>query len=245
MNELEKPYTDAIMETLQAILSSDKTLIDKGQQQLIVLESRSGKFTISPTPNLIIIFQHLEYSYLLVKILLDQTLNFGVRQLSGVLFKQYVELHWSTNSEKFKEPEIQSQYKIKIKQILPLGLADSLSKIRVTVAYAIATIAHWDWPELWPELFPTLIQALSGNDLNAIHGSIKTLSEFIDEVTDIQMPHIAPALMPQIYNIFINPQHYHIRLRSRSIEIFNSLVNVVSEMSEYDTVESYLFYQML
>ena len=50
MNELEKPYTDAIMETLQAILSSDKTLIDKGQQQLIVLESRSGKFTNPPLP---------------------------------------------------------------------------------------------------------------------------------------------------------------------------------------------------
>ena len=50
------------------------------------------------------------------------------------------------------------------------------------------------------------------------------------------MPHVAPALMPQIYNIFVNPQHYDIRLRSRSIEIFNSLVNVVAEMSEYDGV---------
>ena len=190
--------------------------------------------------------------------MLDQKLNFGIRQLAGVLFKQYVELHWSTSSEKFKEPEIQTQFKLKIKQILPIGLADQLSKIRVTVAHAIATIAHWDWPELWPELFPTLIQALSGNDLNAIHGSIKTLSgklnqktfnrhlridclEFIDEVTDIQMPHVAPALMPQIYNIFVNPQSYQIRLRSRSIEIFNSLVNVIAEMSDYDTVEITLF----
>ena len=43
MNELEKHYTDAIMETLQAILSADKTLIDKGQQQLNVLESRYGE----------------------------------------------------------------------------------------------------------------------------------------------------------------------------------------------------------
>jgi importin-9 len=174
-----------------------------------------------------------------VKILLDQTINFGTRQLAGVLFKQYVEIHWSLSSEKYKEPEMEQQFKIKIKQILPLGLADQESKIRITVAHAIATIAHWDWPEQWPELFPTLIQGLSGNDLFAIHGSIKTLSEFIDEVTDIQMPHIAPTLMPQIYNIFINPQHYSIRLRSRSIEIFNSLINVIAEMSEYDTVSVY------
>ena len=42
MTELEKHYTDAIIETLQAILSAEKALIDKGQQQLNVLESRSG-----------------------------------------------------------------------------------------------------------------------------------------------------------------------------------------------------------
>lgn len=48
--------------------------------------------------------------------------------------------------------------------------------------------------------------------------------------------------MPHIYNIFINPQHYNIKLRSRSIEIFNSLVSVVAEMSEYDTsaIKKYL-----
>ena len=43
MNELEKHYTDAVIETLKAILSSEKALIDKGQHQLNLLESRSGK----------------------------------------------------------------------------------------------------------------------------------------------------------------------------------------------------------
>jgi uncharacterized coiled-coil protein SlyX len=43
MNELEKQYSDAIIETLQAVLSAEKVLIDKGQQQLTVLESRQGK----------------------------------------------------------------------------------------------------------------------------------------------------------------------------------------------------------
>jgi hypothetical protein len=46
MNELEKHYTDTIIETLQAILSSEKALIDKGQLQLNVLESRSGRLLI-------------------------------------------------------------------------------------------------------------------------------------------------------------------------------------------------------
>jgi hypothetical protein len=60
--------------------------------------------------------------------------------------------------------------------------------------------------------------------------------DFIGEVTDMQLPQVAPRVMPQIYNIFINPQHFHIRLRCRTIEIFNSLVNTIAEMSEYDTV---------
>ena len=50
------------------------------------------------------------------------------------------------------------------------------------------------------------------------------------------MPQVAPAIMPQIYNIFINPQHFHVKLRARSIEIFATIVNIVSEMAEYDKV---------
>lgn len=102
--------------------------------------------------------------------------DFAIRQLAGVIFKQFVDVHWSQNSEKFKEPEIEQSFKVRIKEILPHGLADPSSKIRLTVAHAIASIAHWDWPELWPNLFEVLINGLSSNDLNAIHGSLKTLS---------------------------------------------------------------------
>ena len=37
----------------------------------------------------------------LVNILIDQSCDFGLRQLAGVLFKQFCEIHWSQNSEKF------------------------------------------------------------------------------------------------------------------------------------------------
>ncbi len=80
--------------------------------------------------------------------MIDQSTEFGIRQLSGVLFKQYVETHWSKNSEKFKEPEINDTIKQQIKLILPNGLADQSSKIRSVVAYSVATIAQWDWPEV-------------------------------------------------------------------------------------------------
>ena len=132
------------------------------------------------------------------------------------MFKQFVEVHWSQTSEKFQEPEIDPNTKQRVKQLLPLGLNDQSSKIRTTVAFAISTIANWDWPEMWPELFQILLNALNGNgnnmnanlDLNAVHGALVTLTEIVQEVTDIQMPQVAPAIIPQIYKIFIVYQIY-------------------------------------
>lgn len=178
-----------------------------------------------------------EYCFILLNFIIDKSSEFGIRQMAGVLFKQYVETHWNKNSEKFKEPEINDEVKCQIKLILPTGLADESSKIRLIVAYSVATIAHWDWPELWPELFGLLLSALNaehGIDLNAVHGALETLTDIVQEVTDIQMPQVAPAIIPQMYKIFIDPSSYSIALRKMSLEIFTSLVLVISEMSEYD-----------
>ena len=75
----------------------------------------------------------------------------------------------------------------------------------------------------------------SAIDLNAVHGSLETLTEIVQEVTDIQMPQVAPAVLPAMYKIFIDPQNYSINLRRMSVEIFTGLVTVIAEMSEYDS----------
>ncbi len=185
----------------------------------------------------------LEYPLILVNLLINQSNEFAVRQLAGVLAKQFIEVHWSQNSDKFQEPEIDQFAKLKIRHLLPLALNDQSSKIRTTVAFVIASIAHWDWPELWPELFGILLTALSGNlsgthviDLNGVHGALETLTEIVHEVTDIQMPQVAPAVLPQLYKIFIDPVNFSLDLRNKAVSIFTSLANVVAEMAEYDTV---------
>lgn len=62
--------------------------------------------------------------------------------MAGVLFKQYVETHWNKNSEKFKEPEIDENVKNQIKILLPTGLSDESSKIRLIVAYSGELLLH-------------------------------------------------------------------------------------------------------
>lgn len=68
------------------------------------------------------------------------------------------------------------QAKGQIRQILPVGLSESISKVRSSVAYAVAAIAHWDWPEQWPELFPLLMQGLTSGQPDSVHGAMRVLS---------------------------------------------------------------------
>lgn len=252
---VDEELTQVIYQTLKSCLSPDKAIIELAEQQLTVLQVRPGKM-IDPKHHVsffkinIIPLRIVEYCYILLNFILDQSMDFGIRQMGSVLFKQYVESHWNKNSEKFKEPEVNDEVKQQIKMRLPVGLADPSSKIRLIVAYSVAAISQWDWPELWPELLSILMSYLNGSgspnsaiDLNAVHGSLETLTEIVQEVTDIQMPQVAPAVLPQMYKIFIDPQNYSINLRKMSVEIFTGLVTVIAEMSEYDSTagKKYLF----
>lgn len=68
------------------------------------------------------------------------------------------------------------QAKAAIRELLPNGLRESISKVRSSVAYAVSAIAHWDWPEAWPELFNLLMEMLVSGDLNAVHGAMRVLT---------------------------------------------------------------------
>lgn len=68
------------------------------------------------------------------------------------------------------------QAKIVIRELLPNGLRESISKVRSSVAYAVSAIAHWDWPDAWPQLFNLLMEMLVSGDLNAVHGAMRVLT---------------------------------------------------------------------
>ena len=57
-----------------------------------------------------------------------------------------------------------------------MGLREPVRRVRVSVAYAVSAIAHWDWPEAWPELFNVLMDALASGSPDAIHGAMRVLT---------------------------------------------------------------------
>lgn len=175
-----------------------------------------------------------EYGVYLTEITLDGNGPLALRQMSALLLKQYVDTHWTQDSDKFKGPVVTAQAKTTIRNMLPHGLRESISKVRSSVAFTISAIAHWDWPEQWPELFDLLMAALKEPNEFAVQGSVRVLKEFVRDLTDAQIPNVAPVILPDMYRIFMEKESYTVRTRSRAIEIFTTLSTMICTMAEMD-----------
>lgn len=73
-----------------------------------------------------------------LSLVLDTTEQLALRQLAAVMLKQYIDVHWSAESEKFRPPETSPAAKQAIRNMLPMGLKESISKVRNTVAFSLA-----------------------------------------------------------------------------------------------------------
>lgn len=182
----------------------------------------------------------------LCSIILQPQVDASLRQLSSVILKRYTELHWSSSSEKFVIPEISESSKTIVRDLLPQALVDSSSKVRGCVAYAIATIAHWDWPECWPGLVPALLRNLSSGQSCLVHGSIRVFVELARDISEAQINEVLPALLPKLLDIFVNSEIYTSRTRSRSINILTTFVQLIYTISkEYPEAPHKLIFPFL
>ncbi|XP_071133365.1 importin-9-like [Mytilus edulis] len=205
---------EALVESLGSVLSPDHDLRVSGEEQVKALEVTE------------------EFGVHLAELTVDPHGPMAIRQLASVLLKQYVEAHWCQHAEKFRSPEAIESAKVQIRRILPLGLKESISKVRTSCAYAISAIAHWDWPEAWPELFQILMEALTSGQPTSVHGAMRVLAEFTQDVTDIQMGQVAPVILPEMYKIFMAADAFSIRTRGRAVTIFNTCAAMIANMAE-------------
>ncbi|XP_031423786.1 importin-9 [Clupea harengus] len=213
---VQQGLKEALIETLTAILSPVQEVRAAAEEQVKVLEVTE------------------EFGVHLAELTVDAQGALAIRQLASVILKQYVETHWCSQSEKFRPPETTDRAKVAIRELLPAGLREAISKVRSSVAYAVSAIAHWDWPEAWPQLFTLLMDMLMSGDVNAVHGAMRVLTEFTREVTDTQMPLVAPVILPEMYKIFTMAEVYSIRTRSRSVEIFTTCANLICAIEEVE-----------
>lgn len=154
-------------------------------------------------------------------------LNLSLRQLASVMLKQYVEAHWSLETD--EDPSklvVTDQAKKAIKQILPPGLSDDNSKIRSVVAYTISSIASFDWPSDWEELFDIIVKCLASNE-NSVHGAMQVLVEFTYELAE-QVKEVGPMILSEVYRIFEAESIYTLKTRSCAVGILNSLLKCIN-----------------
>ncbi|CAD6208615.1 GSCOCG00010595001-RA-CDS [Cotesia congregata] len=203
--DVQNSLKEALYETLNGILSPHRDTRHAAEQRIQALEVTD------------------EFGIHLTEFVVDVNGPLAIRQLSSVLLKQYVETHWCSVAEKFRSPEIKPTTKEKIKELLPL----------VSVAYAIAAIAHWDWPENWPGLFDILVNCLNGAQSEyAVHGAMRVLSEFTRDLSDDNLPSVGPIILQEMYRIFIT-ESYSIRTRGRAVEIFTTIASLVGSTGIY------------
>ena len=120
--------------------------------------------------------------------------------------------------------------------------SDCFKRIRSSLAYAVSAIAHYDWPEEWPQLGTILLEYLSSGNTIAVSNAMKVFVELSNEITDLQIPSVAPLLLPKMYEIFISPQEFSLRTRSRAVKIFITLAETIAQMNEIDqsAIQKYL-----
>ncbi|CRK97027.1 CLUMA_CG010304, isoform A [Clunio marinus] len=172
------------------------------------------------------------YGIYLAELTLDESLDLGLRQLSSVLLKKYVDDHWSVDFDEFEKnlPLASNQAKQAIKTILPKGLYSSNSKIRNTVAYTISTIAGYDWPSDWVELFDIIVSCLSGNE-DSVHGAMQVLVEFTYELEE-RVRDVGPIILSEIYRIFDSEAIFTVKTRSCSVDILILLLKCINNHIE-------------
>eukprot|EP00039_Didymoeca_costata_P008500 m.112850 g.112850 ORF g.112850 m.112850 type:complete len:1029 (-) comp14106_c0_seq1:32-3118(-) len=170
-----------------------------------------------------------EFGACMVQIIVNQSVALHLRMLAAIVLRQYIESHWTDDSDKFTPPLVDPAHKAIIRDTLAQVLADPSPKLRCAAAHGIAKIAHYDFPEQWPGLFDGLLQSLGSGSPELVHGAIRVLIEFSRDFTDNQLSDIIPALVPEMLK-FASDAQRDVRTRACSVQIFTSLLESIHIM---------------
>ncbi|KAJ3385306.1 Importin 9 [Entophlyctis sp. JEL0112] len=182
---------------------------------------------------------------ILADLALGTAVPIHLRQSAAVSLKNYIEKHWSSREFHFIPPEPSLEAKQYIKTSVLAGLADAESRIRVLMAASATKIASFEDLETWPELFNSLMANLKSGLPDQIHGGLRVVSSFVDDISETQFAQIAPILLPQVYEIFMT-EKLHPRVRSRAVSVFRKFLETLHNVQSSNpaVVEQFLTPQL-
>lgn len=168
----------------------------------------------------------------LSKVVANRDLPFGLRQLAGLLLKQFIKKHWQEGDESFEYPAVSSKEKAVIRRLLLSSLSDPNRKLCTAISMAIASIAVYDWPESWPDLLPFLLKLIGDqSDMNGVHGALRCLALVSGDLDDTMIPTLVPVLFPCLYTIVSSSQTYNKYLRTKALSIVYACTSMLGTMS--------------
>ncbi|KAF3628038.1 putative prolycopene isomerase, chloroplastic-like [Capsicum annuum] len=151
---------------------------------------------------------------------------------AAVILKQFIKKHWQEDEEGFEHPVVSIDEKVAIRGLLLPLLDDPHRKICTAIGMAVASIAHYDWPEEWPDLLPSLVKCISDQtNMNAVHGALRCFALVSADLDDNMVPKLVPVLFPCLHTIVSSPQIYEKPLRMKALSIVYACTSMLGAMS--------------
>jgi hypothetical protein len=217
---------EQLNDILNGLCSNNNSIRTTATQQLQELEKKEG------------------FGGALCHVLVNAQLSLDIRQLAGIILKQYIRVHWFRGSEKFTEPVVADAEKSFIRQTILQVLADAHPKLRLAAAMCITSIAYWDWPQQWPGLVEFLLSAVtSQSQPHIVSGALMTLDMFVsgDDLADQHLPPLITLVMPTLLHLLTDPKKsLSERDRRHALRIIHSIVQwitIVKQDPEYERGE--------
>ncbi|KAI9638767.1 armadillo-type protein [Dioszegia hungarica] len=179
------------------------------------------------------LFFHPEAGLSLSRILLAQDVNIAQRQSAGVLLQQYILKHWSGISHVFEDPSTPNEIKAQIRPIIFSGLSDPQRKIRMASAFALSTIARFDWPDEYPDLLSSLVGLLHTGSPVSVHGSMRVIAEFVkNDLSEDQLLPVVRDLLPALLQVLGDSNTHSYTTRSECVATFRQVLRMLETVRE-------------
>ncbi|KAL4067241.1 armadillo-type protein [Scleroderma yunnanense] len=142
-----------------------------------------------------------------------------------IILRKYITERWSPYFPAFKGNAPSVEVKTQIRQAVFQGLSDPDRKIR---SLSASHDGICDWPDEYPDLLNSLIQLISSNSPDSVHGSMQVFTEFIkSDLTDDQILPVLRQLLPVLLSILGAPEQHTPLTRARTVSVFRQCVTAL------------------